>query len=91
MKGGIEGQTAVFTNANALEYAVMPQNCCVPGCKKKVYVENGIKIYFHTLPEESKCPQLVLTGTRTTRHVNKGYVCMYVSFHIKISFHSNAN
>lgn len=22
------------------------------------------------------CPQLVPTGTRTTRHVNKGYACM---------------
>ena len=24
------------------------------------------------------CPQLVPIGTRTTRHFNKGYVCMYV-------------
>lgn len=23
------------------------------------------------------CPQLVLVGTRTTRHVNKGYLGMY--------------
>ena len=23
------------------------------------------------------CPQLVPIGTRTTRHFNKGYVCMY--------------
>ena len=43
-KRGIEGQTVVF----------MPQNCCVPGCKKKVYVENGVKISFHTFPEERK-------------------------------------
>ena len=32
----------------------MPQNCCVPECKKKVYVENGVKISFHTFPEERK-------------------------------------
>ena len=25
-----------------------------------------------------RCPQLVPIGTRTTRHFNKGYVCMYV-------------
>ena len=30
----------------------MPQNCCVPECKKKVYVENGVKISFHKFPEE---------------------------------------
>ena len=35
-------------------YAVMPQNCCVPGCKKNVYVENGVNISFHTFPEERK-------------------------------------
>ena len=35
-------------------YAVMPQNCFVPECKKKVYVENGVKIPFHTFPEERK-------------------------------------
>ena len=35
-------------------YAVMPQNCCVPECKKKVYVENGGKISFHTFAEEKK-------------------------------------
>ena len=32
----------------------MPQNCCVPECKKKVYVENGVKISFHTFPDEGK-------------------------------------
>ena len=32
----------------------MPQNCFVPECKKKVYVENGVKISFHTFPEERK-------------------------------------
>ena len=32
----------------------MPQNCCVPESKKKVYVENGVKISFHTFPEEKK-------------------------------------
>ena len=32
----------------------MPQNCYVPECKKKVYVENGVKISFHTFPEEKK-------------------------------------
>ena len=36
------------------QYAVMPQNCCVPECKKKVYVENGVKISFHTIPEVRK-------------------------------------
>ena len=35
-------------------YAVMPQNCFVPECKKTVYVENGVKISFHTFPEERK-------------------------------------
>ena len=35
-------------------YAVMPQNCFVPECQKKVYVENGVKISFHTFPEERK-------------------------------------
>ena len=30
----------------------MPQNCCVPGCKKKVYEEDGIKISFHKFPED---------------------------------------
>ena len=35
-------------------YAVMPQSCCVPESKKKVYVENGVKISFHTFPEERK-------------------------------------
>ena len=54
-KRGIEGQTPVFTNVKCRSrYAVMPQNCCVPECKKKVYVENGVKISFHTLPEERK-------------------------------------
>ena len=33
---------------------VMPQNCCVPECKRKVNVENRIKISFHTFPEERK-------------------------------------
>ena len=30
----------------------MPQNCCVPGCKKKVYEEDGVKISFHKFPED---------------------------------------
>ena len=29
----------------------MPQNCCVPGCTKKVYEEDGIKISYHKFPE----------------------------------------
>ena len=37
-----------------LRYAVMPQNCFIPECKKKVYVENGVNISFHTFPEERK-------------------------------------
>ena len=32
----------------------MSQNYCVPECKKEVYVENGVKISFHTFPEEKK-------------------------------------
>ena len=28
--------------------------------------------------DTTRCPQLVPIGTRTTRHFNKGYVCMYV-------------
>lgn len=42
----------MFTNVNAGRYAVVPQNCCVPECKKKVYVENGVKISVHRVPEE---------------------------------------
>ena len=30
----------------------MPQNSCVPGCKKKVYEEDGVKISFHKFPED---------------------------------------
>ena len=30
----------------------MPQNCCVPGCNKNVYEENGVKISFHKFPED---------------------------------------
>ena len=30
----------------------MSQNCCVPGCKKKVYEEDGVKISFHKFPED---------------------------------------
>ena len=30
----------------------MPQNCCVPGCKKKVYEEDGVKISFHKFHED---------------------------------------
>ena len=29
-----------------------------------------------------RCPQLVPIGTRTTRHFNKGYVCMYVCMYV---------
>ena len=32
----------------------MPQNCCVPGCTKKVSEENGVKISFHKFPENRK-------------------------------------
>ena len=32
----------------------MPQNCCVPECKRKFYVENGVKISLHTFSEERK-------------------------------------
>ena len=34
----------------------MPQNCCIPGCTKKVYEEDGVKISlsFHKLPENKE-------------------------------------
>ena len=32
----------------------MPQHCCVPGCKKKVYEDNGVKISFHKFPEDKR-------------------------------------
>jgi hypothetical protein len=32
----------------------MPQNCCVPGCTKKVYEEGGVKISFHKFPEDEE-------------------------------------
>ena len=35
-------------------YVVMPKNCCVPECKKMVYVENWVNVSFHTFPEERK-------------------------------------
>ena len=41
-------------NSGVYKCQYMPQNCCVPECKKKVYVENGVKISFHTFPEERK-------------------------------------
>ena len=46
-------------------YAVMPQNCCVPECKKNVYVENGVKISFHTFPEERKLFMKWIVAIRT--------------------------
>ena len=55
LKRGIEGQTPVFTNVKyGSRYAVTPQHCCGPECKKKALVENGVKISFHTFPEEKK-------------------------------------
>lgn len=30
----------------------MPQNCCVPKCTKKIYVEDGLKISYHKFPED---------------------------------------
>ena len=30
----------------------MPQKCCVPECRKKCYVENGLKISYFKFPEE---------------------------------------
>ena len=32
----------------------MPQNCCVPECKKKVYVEDGEKISYLKFPDQLK-------------------------------------
>ena len=44
--------------------AVMPQNCCVPEYKEKVYVENGVKISFHTFPEERKLFMKLIVAVR---------------------------
>ena len=35
-------------------YVIMPQNCCVPEGKKKVYIENGVKISFHIYEMERR-------------------------------------
>ena len=40
---------SVFTYANK---KIIPQNCCVPGCTKKVFEENGMKIFFQKFPED---------------------------------------
>jgi len=32
----------------------MPQNCCVPGCTKKVYEEDDVKISYHKFPEDKE-------------------------------------
>ena len=32
----------------------MPQDCCVPGCTKKVYEEDGVKISYHKFPEDKE-------------------------------------
>ena len=48
---GIEGHDSMFTCGSDL-VRNMPQNCCVPGCKKNVYVEDGVKISFRKFPED---------------------------------------
>ena len=49
-KRGIEGQTLVFTNA----FIGRDTLYLFQSEKTKVYVENGVKISFHTFPEERK-------------------------------------
>ena len=49
----------------------MPQNCYVPECKKKVYVENGVKISFHTFPEEKKLFMKLIVAIR--RYIGKHF------------------
>ena len=41
---GIEGGDLMFTAGNTRD---LPQNCCVPGCTKKIYEEDGVKISFN--------------------------------------------
>ena len=45
---GIEGGDLMFTSGNTKD---LPQNCCFPGCTKKVYEEDGVKISFHKFTE----------------------------------------
>ena len=51
---GIEGQTLVLTCFYRSRYAVCLGIAVFQSEKKKVYVENGVKISFHTFPEERK-------------------------------------
>ena len=49
----------------------MPQNCCVPECERKVYVENGVHISFYTFPEERKL--LLKWIVAILRHIGKHF------------------
>ena len=57
----------------------MPQNCWVPACKKKVYIENGVKISFHTFPEERKLFMKWIVAIR--RDIGKHF---QVTTHIRV-------
>ena len=65
----------------------MPQNCSVPGCKKKVYVENGIKISFHIFPEERKLfmKWIVVIRSDLSRHFQVTTHARVCSRHFKPS------
>ena len=52
---GIKGHDSMFTCGSIVRN--MPQNGCVPGCKKKVYKEDGVKISFHKFPEGQRTAQ----------------------------------
>ena len=52
---GIEGHDSMFTCGSIVRN--MPQNCCFPGCKKKVYEEDVVKISFHKFPESQRTVQ----------------------------------
>ena len=54
MKARHRGPTrVVFTNASSQNARRMPQNCSVPKCRRKVYVENGHKISYFRFPASS--------------------------------------
>ena len=46
----IDGHDSMFTCGSLVRN--MPQNFCVPGCKKKVYEEDGGEISIHKFPED---------------------------------------
>ena len=66
---GIEGHDSMFTCGSVVRN--MPQNCCVPGCKKKVYEEDGVKISFHKFPEDRELFRKLIIAIR--RDVGKEF------------------